>query len=131
MAGYRGVFRTWSNIYNGAFLQKYLTGFKLFTIFTRKAPSQKFYWVENRLRVWNIELTLFPSLQIKPRKYSAGKYVWHRLWKDNRSWWESKQNQGLCRSRRPKGSLKKVLWEISQNSQENIGAGISFLIKLN
>ena len=30
-----------------------------------------------------------------------------------------------------KGVLKKVLWKISQNSQENICAGISFLIKLN
>ena len=30
-----------------------------------------------------------------------------------------------------KSVLKKVLWKISQNSQENICAGISFLIKLN
>ena len=28
-----------------------------------------------RLRVWNIELTLVPALQTKPRKCSAGKYV--------------------------------------------------------
>ena len=27
--------------------------------------------------VWNIKLTLFPSLQIKPRIWSAGNYVWH------------------------------------------------------
>ena len=29
------------------------------------------------------------------------------------------------------GFFKKVLREISQNSQENISAGISFMIKLN
>ena len=29
------------------------------------------------------------------------------------------------------GSLKMVLWEISQDPQENICVGISFLIKLN
>ena len=29
-------------------------------------------------RIWNIELTLVPSLQIKSRKNSAGKYVWPR-----------------------------------------------------
>ena len=81
------------------------------------------------LRVWNIELTLVPSLKIKPRKHSAGKYMWHRFWKNKRSWWDSKQNECLCGSSRPKGSLKIVLGEISQNSQE-IYAGISFFIKL-
>ena len=49
MATYRGVFATWSNIYNGAFFAKILNGFKLLTIFARKAPSQMFNWVENRL----------------------------------------------------------------------------------
>ena len=39
------------------------------------------------------------------------------------------QNECLCGSSRPKGSLKIVLGEISQNSQE-IYAGISFFIKL-
>ena len=52
----------------------------------------------------------------------------HRFGKGERSWWDSKQNEYLCRSSRPKGSLKKVLWEISQNSQENICARISFLV---
>ena len=65
-----------------------------------------------------MELTLVPSLQIKPRKYSAGKYMWHRFLKGTRSCLESKQNECLCRSSRPKGSLKKVLWEISWNSQK-------------
>ena len=32
----------------------------------------------------------------------------------------------VWRRSRPKGSFKKVLQEISQNSQENIFAGISF-----
>ena len=42
----------------------------------------------------------------------------HRFLKGKRSCWESKQNEGLCRSSRPKGSLKKVLGETSQNSQK-------------
>ena len=42
---------------------------------------------------------------------------------------DSKKNECLCGSSRPKGSLKKALWEILQNSQENICAGVSFLIK--
>ena len=42
-----------------------------------------FHWVEYRLQAkgLKIELTLVPSLPIKPRKYSAGKYVWHYFWK--------------------------------------------------
>ena len=83
------------------------------------------------LRVWNLELTLVPSLQIKPRKYLAGIYVWHRFWKGTRSCFDSKQNECLCSSSRANGFLKKVLWEISHNSQKNICAGISFLLKLN
>ena len=42
----------------------------------------------------------------------------HRFWKNQRSWWDSKQNKCLCRSSRLK------------DSQKNICAGISFLIKL-
>ena len=78
------------------------------------------------LRVLNIELSSVPNLQTKLKKYSARKYVWHRFWKGKRSWWDSKQSECLCRSSRPKGSLKKVLWEISRNSQENICTGIPF-----
>ena len=74
-----------------------------------------------RLRVWNTDLTLVLSLQIKPRKCSAGKYVWHSFWKGERC---------LCRSNHPKRSLKKVIWEISQNSQENICVGIFFSNKV-
>ena len=37
--------------------------------------------IDFRLRVWNIELTLLPSLQIKLKRYPAGKYVWHYFWK--------------------------------------------------
>ena len=55
--------------------------------------------------------------------------MWHRFWKNKRSCWDSKQNECLRRSSRPKGSLKIVLLEISQNSQE-IYARISFFIKL-
>ena len=38
-------------------------------------------WTIIWLRVWNIELTLAPSLQIKPRKHSAGKHTWQSFWK--------------------------------------------------
>ena len=78
------------------------------------------------LRVLHIGLTFVPNLQTKPKKYSARKNVRHHFWKGERSWQESKQSQCLWRSSRPKGSLKKVLWEISQNSQENICNGILF-----
>ena len=79
------------------------------------------------LRAWNIELTLVPSLQVNQKKYLDRKYFWHWFWKGERSW-DSKQNECLWWSSRLKGSLKKMLWEISQNSQENICAGISFLV---
>ena len=72
------------------------------------------------LRVLNVEFTFVPNLQIKPKKYSAIKYVWHRFWKGERSW------ECLSRSSRPKVSLKKLLWEISQNSRENICTRILF-----
>ena len=49
MAAYRGAFRTWPNIYKGAFFAKILNGFKLLTILAKKAPSQMFDWVANRL----------------------------------------------------------------------------------
>ena len=52
-------------------------------------------------------LKVLPDL--KPRKYSAGKYVWHCFWKGERSWWDSKQHE--CRCNRPKGSIKKVRWK--------------------
>ena len=45
MAACRGVFRTWPNIYEGAFFAKILNGFKLLTILAKKAPSQMFNWV--------------------------------------------------------------------------------------
>ena len=49
VATYRDVFRTWSNIYNGAFSAKMFNGFKLLTIFVKKAPSQMFDWVKSKL----------------------------------------------------------------------------------
>ena len=36
VAAYRGVFRTWPNIYKGAFFAKILKGFKLLTILAKK-----------------------------------------------------------------------------------------------
>ena len=79
-------------------------------------------------RVWNIELTLVPSLQIKPKKYWARKYVWRFFLKRWKVIGDSKHMECLRRSSRPQGSLKKMLREISQNPQENISAGISFLL---
>ena len=73
MAAYRGVFGTWSNIYNGAFLNV----FKLLTIFAKEA--HRICSIGLKIGFWlgvsNIDLTLVPSLQIKLRKYSARKYV--------------------------------------------------------
>ena len=71
---------------------------------------------------------LAKSLRYKPKKYSARKYEWHRFWKGERSCLDSKKNECLCWSSRPKASLKEMFWEVSQNSQENTCAGISFLV---
>ena len=49
VAAYRGVFRTWMNFYKGAFFAKILNGFNLLTILAKKALSQMFDWVGNRL----------------------------------------------------------------------------------
>ena len=61
------------------------------------------------IRGWNIELTLTPRLEIKLRKYPAGKYVWHRFWKDKTSWWGNTKNEWLYKSSRPKGFSRKVI----------------------
>ena len=39
MAAYRSVFKTWRDIYKGAFFAKILNGFKLLTIFEKTAPN--------------------------------------------------------------------------------------------
>ena len=89
VAAYRGVYKTWRVIYNEAFFAKILNGFKLLTIFAKKLYHKCSiglnigFW----LTVSNIRLTFVPSLQIKPRSYSGGKYVWHRFWKGKRAWW--------------------------------------------
>ena len=44
LAAYRVIFRTWSNIYDGAFFAEILNDFKLLTIFAKKAPLQIFEW---------------------------------------------------------------------------------------
>ena len=49
VVAYRGVFRTWSNIYNGASFSKILNGFKLLTILAKKAKSLMLDWILNRL----------------------------------------------------------------------------------
>ena len=125
MAAYTGVFKTWSNVYNGSYLFSYFLSHVNY--FCKKAPYRCSAGLEIGfcLRVWNIELTLVPSLQIKPKKNSARKYVWHRFWKGERSS-GTVHRMSVWRRSRPKGSFKKVLQEISQNSQENIFAGISF-----
>ena len=116
MAAYRGVFRTGSNIHNEAFFANILNGFMLLTIFGRKAPLQMFDWVENGfwLKIWNIELTFVPSLQVKSKNtQSTCDIVFEKVKARGRT---VKQNECLCRSSRPKRSLKNALWEISQNT---------------
>ena len=50
MTPYRGAFRTWFNIYNGASFAKIPNGVKLLTIFLiKKTTSQMFELVENSL----------------------------------------------------------------------------------
>ena len=41
------------------------------------------------IRGWNIELALVCSLQIRSRKYSVGKCVWHRFKQGKNSLWDS------------------------------------------
>ena len=131
MAAYIGVLRTWSNIYNEAFLRKYLTALSRYLFWQKKIHGRWStglkigFWLRVR------KLTLVLSLQIKPRNYSAGKYVWHRFRKGESPCWESKQNEWLCRSSRPKCTSKKVLWETSRNSQLRFCTGVSLMINLN
>ena len=77
--------------------------------------------IDFRLWDYKIELTLALSLQIKPRKYSAEKYVWHHFWKNGSCW---------CRSNCPKGSLKQLLSDNSQNSQANMCQNLFFFDKV-
>ena len=53
------------------------------------------------------------------KTYSWHKYVWYSFWKGKRSWWESKQNECLCRSSRPKGSLKKVYGKFGRTHKDS------------
>ena len=46
------------------------------------------------------------------------------------SCWESKQDEYLCRSSRPKGSLKKFYETFRRIHKKTIFAGMLFLIKL-
>ena len=47
------------------------------------------------LKVWNIELTLVPSFKLS-QENTQPENMWHRLWKGERSWWDSKLNECLC-----------------------------------
>ena len=108
---------------------KIFNGFKRLTIFEKKLRRKCLTGLKIGvllLRYWAYSCS---KSIIKPRKHSAGKYMWHRFWKNKGSWWDSKQNECLRGSSRLKRSLKIVLGEISQDSQE-IYAGISFFIKL-
>ena len=78
-----------------------------------------FDWVENGLQAKGLSALLFPVFKLS-RENNAPEIVWH-VWKGERC---------LCRSSRRKGSLKKMLWEISQNSQKTICAEISFFDKV-
>ena len=123
MAAYRGVFRAWKS--KGAFFAKVLDGFKL-QIFSQKKLYRRYvtglkigFW----LMIWNTGFTLVASLKIKPKKYWARKYVWPFFEKaKSHCTTVNRRSVCLCRSSRPKGSLKKMSWEISQNSPEEICA---------
>ena len=75
------------------------------------------------LRVWNN----FPVYKLTRKNTQPENMCDIVFDKAKRSWWYSKQNECLCRSSRPKGSLNKMFWEISLNSQGNVCAGI-FLV---
>ena len=89
-----------------------------------------FDWNENRFLVKGLKDWAHSCSQSTclSEKYLDRKYAWHCFWKDERSWWDGKQEKRLWERSRPKGSLKKMLWEILQNSQENICARISSLV---
>ena len=106
-------------------MRKYLTILSC-KLFSRKKLHPRCLKIGFWLRVLNVDLNFVRNLQIKPKKYSTRKYMWHSFWKDKRSWKDCKQSECLCRSSCPKGSLNKVFWEILQNSQENICTGIHF-----
>ena len=77
---------------------------------------------------WGFEilsLLLFPIYKLG-RESTHPENMWHRFWQGERAWWDSKQNRVAVRM----GSIKKVVWNISQNSQEIFRAGVSFLVKL-
>ena len=50
----------------------------------------------------------------------------HRFLKDTRSCRESKQNECLCRSSRPKGSLKKVLEKLPRIHKKHLCLNLFF-----
>ena len=63
---------------------------------------------------------LFPLFKLS-RENAQLENMWHNFWKGERCLW---------RSNHPKRSLKKVLWGISQNWQENISFRIFFSNKV-
>ena len=84
-----------------------------------------FDWVENRLLAKGLKF--WPSLQIKPKKYSARKYVWYRFWKCERSWWDSKQNECLCWRSHPKGFLKTdVITNFAEFTRKHLWRNLFF-----
>ena len=109
------------------FSAKIRNGFKLLTIFEKKLRRRcsTGLKIEVWLRVWNIELTLVPSLWIKPRKYSVGKFC---FWKNKRSWWDSKQNECLRGSSRLKGCFTKLCYEKFRRIHKKISVPKSLLL---
>ena len=102
LAAYRCVLRASSNIYNGAFLLKYVAD----NYFRKRAPSQVFDCVENKLlakglkyRVHSCSQSTNEAKEILSQKICVISFF--KRWKV-----ESKQNKSLCRSSRPISSLK-------------------------
>ena len=89
-----------------------------------------FDWVQNRLLPKGLKYWVHSYSQPtnEAKKILSQAICVTLFLKSERSWWDSKQNECSRWSSRPKGSLKRMLWEISQNSQENISFEISFLV---
>ena len=70
---------------------------------------------------------LLSAYRLSRKIYSVRQYVWHRFWKGEKSWWDSKQSECLCRRSRPKSFLKKdVMRNFARKHKENICAKVFF-----
>ena len=103
---------------------------RLANIFAKKDPSQMLDWVENRLLAKSLKY--WPPVYKLSREILSRKICVTSFLKRYKVVLRKLAEWVFMHKRRPSvGFLKKVLWGISQNSQKNIGVGISFSVKLN